>query len=160
ANPSPPQTTSRDLLLRRVLYTSSLATEETVLRCREMPTAKGCGREWALYEVLFTWLAPDQQYRRSDARSGGLTVTGRLLDRIDLGEREVKSPELGEVPLEWSCSKPFAQYRFAYRGEFGSNPDVAPDVTDRGSGRAFLKSITKKVAGYDPIFRPRNQVPS
>jgi Salmonella virulence plasmid 65kDa B protein len=153
ANPSSPDITSRELLLRRILYTSSLATEETVLRCRETPTAKGCGREWALYEVLFTWLPPDQQYRRSDARSGGLTVTGRLLDRIDLRARQLKSPQLGDVPLEWSCSKPFAQYSFAYRGEF-------PDATDRGTGRAFLKSITKKVAGYDQIFRPRNQVPS
>jgi hypothetical protein len=160
ANPSSPDTTSRDLLLRRVLYTSSLATEETVLRCHERPTASGCGREWALYEVLLTWLPPDQQYRRSDARSGGLTVSGRLLDRIDLRARQLKSPQLGDVPLEWSCSKPFAQYRFAYRGEFGSSASAAPDVTDRGTGRAFLKSITKKVAGYEQIFRPRNQVPS
>src|SRR5262249_18434038 len=115
--------------------------------------------EWALYEAVLSWLPPDQSYRRSDARTGGLVVTSRLLDRIDVRGRQLRSSQLGDTPLEWSCSRPFLRYTFAYRGEFGASDSVDADVTERGRGRAFLKSITKLVAGRDEIFRPRNHVP-
>jgi RHS repeat-associated protein len=151
--------TSRNLLLRRILYTSNLATEEAVLRCRENPAAAGCDNEWALYEVLFGWRSPDGAYRRSNAKSGGLVVSGRLLERVDVRGRQLKSDRLGTQPLVWSCSRPFLRYNFVYKGEFDSTDTVPADVTERGSGRAFLKSIVKRVANREQIFWPRKDVP-
>jgi RHS repeat-associated protein len=143
---------SRQLIPQRILYTSNLATEETVLRCRENRAATGCDREWASYEMLFTWLEPDAAYRRSDLRSGGLTVVSRLLNWIDVRGRRLDTARLGDTPLQWSCSKPFLRYSFAYRGEFDA------DVTPRGTGRAFLKSIKKQVGGRENVFRARDGV--
>ncbi|MDA9535869.1 hypothetical protein ACM41_06205 [Bradyrhizobium sp. CCBAU 21362] len=149
-------TTSRQLIPQRILYTSNLATEETVLRCRENRAATGCDREWASYEMLFTWLEPDAAYRRSDLRSGGLTVVSRLLNWIDVRGRRLNTGRLGDTPLQWSCSNPFLRYSFAYRGEFDAGGAAAADVTQRGSGRAFLKSITKRVSGRENVFHARD----
>ena len=149
---NPAEVKSHTLNLRRILYTSNLAIEETILRCRENPAADKCDGNWALYEILFTWLPPDEFYRRSDAKSGGFLVQSRLLDRIDVRGRQLKSPRLGDASLAWSCSKPFLRYSFAYRGEF-------TDDSQRGRGRAFIKSITKYVGRSDEIFRPKSQLP-
>jgi RHS repeat-associated protein len=156
ANPSTHSTESRQIIPRRILYTSNLATEETILRCREMRSAPGCEREWALYEVIFTWLTPDRVYRRSDLRAGGLTVMSRLLDRIDVRGRRLNTLRLGESPFEWSCSRPFLRHSFAYRGEFDVAGSSEADVTERGTGRAFLKSITKRVGFREDVFRARD----
>src|SRR5262249_54972125 len=129
------------------------------LRCRErMGTpADGCRLDWALYEVLLSWLPADSLYRRSEARSGGLWVSSRLLDRIDIRTRQVTT-NLGDQPLKWSCSAPFLRYSVAYRGEFGTADQVNADVTERGTGRAFLKSITKRVSAERNLFRPKNEL--
>ena len=158
--------TSHDLLLRRVQYTSNVQKEETVLRCREsaFEGEQACRSEWALYEVLFAWLPPDGAYRRSDYKSGGLVVNGRLLDRMVYRGRQSTSDNLGHMTpdeqqhgllrsdLKWVCSNPFLEYDFAYSGEFGGNGESAADVTSRGTGRAFLKSVTKRVSADSPQF--------
>lgn len=73
-----------------------------MLRCRENRAATGCDREWAFYEILFTWLEPDSKanpiYRRSDLRSGGLTVVSRLLNWIDVRGRRLNTARLGDGP--------------------------------------------------------------
>jgi RHS repeat-associated protein len=145
---------SRDLLLRRIQYTSNLQTEETVLRCRDsrFQDMPGCLSQWALYEVLFGWLAPDGAYRRSDFKTGGLVVNGRLLDRIVYRGRQVTSDRLGSPTLKWACSSPFLEYDFAYSREFAGSDEGSADETASGSGRAFLKSVTKRVAANGPQF--------
>jgi RHS repeat-associated protein len=147
-----------DLILRRIFYTTHLGIEETVLRCREDPTASSCRRDWALYEALFEW-SSDGSYRRSDARSGGLVASSKLLSQIDIRGRQLRTMNLGHSPFEWSCSKPFRRYSFAYRGEFGASDQGAVENTDRGVGRAFLKSITKRIAGREEVFHKRDQIP-
>lgn len=147
---------SNNLILRRIIYTSNKAMEETIRRCEEEPgNNSACRRDIALYEALLSWSPVDPAYRRSDARSGGLIVNSRRLERIDVRARQLKTKYLGKMPLEWSCSKPFLRYAFAYRGEF----DVEADPSERGTGRAFLKSITKKVGGRPDLFQPIDNVP-
>lgn len=160
ATEAPEAVAWRGALLRRIQYTSNLATEETVLRCRERGGSllPGCRGDWAFFEALLTWLPHDDVYRRSDARSGGLVVQSRLLDRIDVRTRQVRSPRLGEEPLDWHCSRSVAGYGFAYRREFASAP-TAGDVSEGGTGRAFLKSITKRVSTERNLFGDRDQLP-
>ncbi|WP_158665241.1 RHS repeat-associated core domain-containing protein [Ensifer adhaerens] len=139
--------------LQRVLYTSTLATEETILKCRELPGSSGCRREWALYEMLFRWRAPDDVYTRTSARSGGLLLSRRQLDSIDLRARQLTSdgadrPHLGRA-LRWSCEPSVTRYSFSYRREFGVSDSEA------GHGRLFLERITRKTGGDPRLFQAR-----
>lgn len=137
--------------LQRVLYASTLATEETVLKCRELPGSSGCRREWPLYEMLFRWKAPDDVYTRTSARSGGLILSRRQLESIDLRARQLTSdgagrPHLGRS-LRWSCEPPATRYSFSYRREFGASDSEA------GHGRLFLERITRMTGGDAALFQ-------
>lgn len=139
--------------LQRVLYTSTLATEETVLKCRELPASSGCRREWALYEVLFWWKAPDERYTRTNARSGGLLLNGRQLETIDVRARQLVTqegdqPHLGRT-LRWSCALPSVRYSFGYRREY------SPSNDDTGLGRRFLERIVRKTGGGAAILKAK-----
>jgi len=122
----------RDLYLKRILYTGHQDIEETLLRCRERPSSSGCLHKQALFEVNFTWTGDGRQptlFHRVDARSGGLTVSRRLLERIDVRLRRRAVDAKGQAhPIHtaaWQCSLPFLAYEFStiddplYRGGQG-----------------------------------------
>lgn len=151
-----------DLYLRRLLYTSNLATEETILRCRETPGAASCKRRVALYDVAFDWISPATHYVRTDSRTGGLVKRGLMLSKIKVRGRQLFdasatiTPNLGAKSLAWRCSPAFLSYVFDYQPEFST----AKGQGGVSAGRMFLKSIAKvvsqnstpfeKVAGADP----------
>ncbi|RWX72094.1 hypothetical protein EOA24_03135, partial [Mesorhizobium sp. M2A.F.Ca.ET.039.01.1.1] len=111
----------RDLYLKRVLYTGHESLEETLLRCREDPGLGGCLRKQGMYEADLTW-TPDSLLAnlpfRTDARSGGLVASRRLLQRIDFRfrQRDTESEIPGRAkPIqkaEWHCSDPFLAFDF------------------------------------------------
>lgn len=121
--------TDRELYLGRVVYTHHTDIEETILRCREKPDLPGCNRKQGLYEAQFNWeSAKDNAFQvRSEARSGGLTVSGQVLRDIAFRFRTRAKPYLG-TNLVWTCSAPFMGYAFAreadplFRGHIGSRP--------------------------------------
>lgn len=141
-----------DLYLKRIFYSAHHDFEELLLRCREQPDESRCLRKQGGYQVDFTWssdavlnantdtAAPLP--RRSDARSGGLLVPRRLLERIDVRFRRRETENGNPKPLHlaaWQCSTPFVSYSFERMADplFQTN-----DKTDSFAPR-WLKSIAK-----------------
>ena len=126
----------RDLYLSRVIYTHHADIEETVLRCREQKDLPGCNRKQGLYEAHFNWIGGETYQLRSEARTGGLVVSGKLLETVAFRFRK-RTSLLGETKLGWECSAPFLGYAF----------DRTADTLYAGASgaRSRLKKIRKIV---------------
>lgn len=142
--------TDRDLYLKRIIYGGHLQIEETRLRCRENPQLPSCTRRQALYEAQFTWSNSSEMLanaRRMDARTGGLTVSRRLLEQVDLRLRRRSLVEVagsGVQPkfvaahlndAKWQCSGSFVQYQFGLERD--------PLFGKQSGAPAWLRQITK-----------------
>ncbi|MGE0767101.1 MAG: SpvB/TcaC N-terminal domain-containing protein [Hyphomicrobiaceae bacterium] len=145
----------RDLYLKRVIYTGHQSVEETILRCGERPDAAGCLRRQGLYELNLFW-TPDANLDplplRLDARSGGLTVSRRLLERAEVRFRRRNPDDVNATPLHrtsWDCSSPFLGYEFrTYPDPLFPRPDLG-----RPGARRWLQSITKHASKADIVDR-------
>lgn len=154
----------RDLYLKRVIYTGHQQIEETILRCRERPDAEACRRRQGLYELNLFW-TPDHRLtplpRRVDARSGGLVVSRRLLERAEVRFRRRQLEGNKVIPLHragWACSVAFLGY------EFSTRPDPLFPVTASLDGKEirqgapnWLSSITKHASRSVTIDRHKDE---
>lgn len=122
----------RDLYLKRVVYTGHQHLEETILRCRERPDAVGCLHRQAVYELNLYWSSDVDLSSlpwRSDARSGGVVVSRRVLTHAEVRFRRRQPDGAAARPIhraDWECSSPFLAYQFItiadplYRGHPGA----------------------------------------
>ncbi|WP_199752207.1 RHS repeat-associated core domain-containing protein [Bradyrhizobium sp. RP6] len=132
---------ANDLYLRRITYGSSSKIDQDIESCR-ISDSPICKKQLAVYEFIFSWSGLAQaDYARSNARSGGLVVSGRRLDQISSRLRRNNSDTLAK--LDWLCSDPFFLHRFIYKRD--------ELVSSKDGGEYLLSHVRTVTSDHDLI---------
>jgi RHS repeat-associated protein len=134
---------SNEIYLRRIVYYGSTQEETLVADCQSNPSKPSCitpENPTLRYEVILGWsnTAP-ADYIRSDARSGGMIIGGRVLKQIST--RMIRNQGGPVHRPVWACSLPFATQTFGYNEE----------TYNGGTGRQLLATATH-VAAREPLL--------